>query len=49
VKDLHTEFLFAAYAVFAVALLWDFFTPRIAYKKVLRRIVLKSMRAKSKP
>jgi hypothetical protein len=41
---LHEAFLFAAYAVFVIAILWDYFAPRFAYKKTLRTIVLKSLR-----
>jgi hypothetical protein len=41
---LHAIFLYAAYAVFVVAILWDYLAPRFAYKKTLRTIVLKSLR-----
>lgn len=41
---LHQEFVAAAYIIFALALLWDYFAPRFAYKKTLRNIRLRARR-----
>ncbi len=41
---LHQEFVAAAYIIFALALLWDYFAPRFAYKKTLRNIRLRNRR-----
>jgi hypothetical protein len=41
---LHQEFVAAAYIIFAVALLWDYFAPRFDYKKTLRNIRLRARR-----
>jgi hypothetical protein len=48
-KDLHQEFLYAAYAIFFIFLAWDYISPKIIYKKILRQVVLKAMRKKSTP
>jgi hypothetical protein len=45
-NNLHLEFVAAAYIIFASALLWDYFAPRLAYKKTLRSILLRTRRAK---
>ena len=41
---LHQEFVAAAYIIFALALLWDYFAPRFAYKITLRNIRLRTRR-----
>lgn len=42
--NLHQEFVAAAYIIFALALLWDYFAPRLSYKKTLRSIRLRARR-----
>lgn len=42
--DLHPQFVAAAYIIFALALLWDYFAPRFDYKKTLRNIRLRARR-----
>lgn len=44
---LHTEFVIAAYIIFALALLWDFFAPQFSYKNTLRNIRLRARRNKA--
>jgi len=41
---LHKEFVAIAYAVFAIALLWDYFLPKLSYRKTLRNIRLRARR-----
>jgi hypothetical protein len=41
---LHSEFVAAAYIIFALALLRDYFAPRFDYKKTLRTIRLRARR-----
>jgi hypothetical protein len=48
-KDMHQEFLYAAYVIFFIFLVWDYVSPKIIYKKILRHVVLKSMRKKPTP
>lgn len=45
---LHSEFVAAAYIIFAVALLWDYLAPRLDYKKTLRNIRLRARRQTNK-
>jgi hypothetical protein len=40
----HPEFVVAAYIIFAAALLWDFWIPKLSYKKTLRNIRLRMRR-----
>lgn len=42
--NLHQKFVAAAYIIFALALLWDYFSPRLNYKKTLRNIRLRARR-----
>lgn len=42
--DLHPQFVAAAYIIFGLALLWDYFSPRLDYKKTLRNIRLRARR-----
>ena len=44
---LHQEFVFAAYIIFFVALLWDFLAPQLSYSKTLRAIRLRAKRNKT--
>lgn len=41
---LHQEFVAAAFIIFAIALVWDYVTPRLQYKKILRNILLRARR-----
>lgn len=39
-----TPFVAAAYAIFALVLGWDYFVPRIKYRRVRRAIALRARR-----
>lgn len=46
---LHQEFVIAAYIIFALALIWDYFAPHVSFKKTLRAIRLRAKRNKTPP
>jgi len=45
----YQNYVIAAYAVFAVVLLWDFVAPRIEIARQLRAARLRAARAKPRP
>lgn len=40
----YTEYVIGAYAVFLVALIWDFFSPRLRIRRVLRGVRMRARR-----
>jgi heme exporter protein D len=45
----YLEYVVAAYAVFAVVLLWDFVSPRLQLRRELRAARLRAARAATPP
>ena len=43
----YQNYVFAAYAVFAVVLLWDFVAPRLAIRRFLRAAKLRAARGEA--
>lgn len=44
----HWQFVAAAYIVFAVVLTWDYLSPRLRLRRVLRAIALRAKRQAAK-